>query len=185
MNDDLLFEMLNDAQMVPSDDKLSVIKNLVNEMIKIQMSIAQLEEMLATSKERLQHLSSKSVPDALASANLKTFTTDNGFKVEIKPVITAKIDDSNRQKCHDWLIQTGNSGLIKHVISADFDKGEDALARQLIKFLQAIEAPYTDKEAVHWATLNAFVKEQINKGADFPLDMFKVFIGNTTKIKSV
>jgi hypothetical protein len=42
---------------------------------------------------------------------------------------------------------------------------------------------YSGKTGVHPQTLAAFVKEQVESGADFPLDVFNVYIGQIAKIK--
>jgi ferritin len=42
---------------------------------------------------------------------------------------------------------------------------------------------YKDKNFVHPQTLQAFVKEQIENGAEFPTELFKVYPLRSTKVK--
>lgn len=182
---DFLSELAIDAESIPSDEKLGRIKELVSQMGKLEKQIADLEDMTKTAKESLRQITDFKIPEAMAEAGTKVFVTDDGLKVEVKPFYSAKISEENRADCFDWLNVHGHSGLIKHQIVADLGKGEDSVAKQIAGYLSGMGISFTDKESIHHQTLQAFVREQIEKGNNFPIDLFNVFIGNTTKVKRV
>lgn len=182
---DLFEQMAMDSEAMPSEDKLAKINRLYQRMLAHTEVIEDLETRLALEKKKLIQISDHDIPSAMSEAGCKKFVTENGFELEIKPFYTAKIDDNNREQCYSWLRSKGYESLIKHSVSANFNKGEDAIANKIKEVLLSMGITFVDKESVHPQTLTAFVKERITKGEDFPLTMFNVFVGNTTKVKRV
>jgi hypothetical protein len=66
------------------------------------------------------------------------------------------------------------------------DKGDTETAERELQELLLQGTPgraSQGKTGVHPQTLAAFVKEQVESGTDFPLDLFNVYIGQIAKIK--
>ena len=72
------------------------------------------------------------------------------------------------------------AGLVFH--SADLEVGKASL-NTLKAQLEEQGLEYSGKMGVHPQTLTAFVKEQVESGAEFPLELFNVYIGQIAKIK--
>lgn len=181
----LLSEMMDDADILPSTDKLSNINVLYSKMVALQGIVDDLEARLKLEKQRLVKVTDYDLPAAMSEAGCKKFVTSDGFQLEVKQFYTAKIDDNNREQCYSWLRDHEFGGIIKHQIAVNFNKGEDNLASKLKENLEKVGLTYSDKESIHPQTLNAFVRERVEKGDNFPLNTFNVFIGNTTKCKKV
>lgn len=191
--DNLFEEMALDSEVLPTDDKIQRINRLFKLLMEMNNAVEDTETRLNLQKKRLTHISDVLLPEAMAEAGCKKFITDTGLQIEVKPFYTAKIDDNNRNDCYKWLRDHNFGNIIKHQVAADFNKGEDSLAEEVKKLMDEKGISYTDKESIHHQTLTAFVKERIEKGGDsqkeekdrFPLTLFNVFIGKTTKVKRV
>ena len=169
----LMDEMAEDANTVPEDSVLKKVSALAEQQLDLEDEV----------KSKLFNVANYDLPNAMSEVGLKEFTLVDGQKVTVKPYYSAKIDDDNREACHRWLEENGHADLIKHTIGLKFGKGESETVATLTAFLREHGYSYDDKEGVHFQTLTAFVREQVENGGDIPLDTFRVHIGQVTKIK--
>lgn len=185
MNNDILSEFEADLNSLPEDTKLKRLEEQISRMIALERTIEQLKDMLEETKTHLVKISDKVIPDLMDEAGLSEFTTKTGFKVMVKPFYNGKITAENETECFKWLEESGNSGLIKHNVEVKLGRSEHELATKITAYLTGLGVDFSDKESVHWATLNSFIKEQITQGKEFPNELFNVFVGRTTKLKRV
>jgi hypothetical protein len=165
-------------------EQLDIIGELSSELIKLQAEADQIEEQLKEKKKKIMTLSQTTLPEAMLAINLKSITHESGRKLSVKTFYQAKISDQNKAACFSWLTDSGNESIIKTDVVAKFGKGETEQAKEAQEALEALGVISTAKTAVHHSTLKAFVKEQIESGnADFPQDLFGVYIGNKIEIK--
>lgn len=176
-------EMAADAQTLPNDDRLKRVSELAEKQIALEDEVAAIEEALEAKKKQLFDVANYDLPNAMTEVGIKEFKLVDGQKVTVKPYYAAKIDDDNRQSCHNWLEEHGHADIIKHQIGINFGKGESEESAQVISFLKEHGFSYTDKEGVHYQTLTAFVREMIETGREFPQELFRVHIGQVSKIK--
>ena len=181
---DIFNEITNDLETpIPANVMLQQVSDLATQLVEAEKEIDNLEELIKAKKEAFRVLAERRIPEVMSAVGLKEFKLEDGTKITVKPYYMAKIDDENREACHAWLDQHGFADIIKHQIGVSLGKGESELANSVIQALEQIGVSYTDKEAVHWQTLVAFVREQIESGGDLPLDLFRVQIGQVAKIK--
>lgn len=179
----LLDEMARDAQALPSDMRLTQVAELAEEQLRLEREVEAMEEALSAKKQELLGISKGKLPALMMEIGVKEFKLVDGSKITIKPFVSAKIDDENREACFSWLTANGHADIIKHEISVKLGKGEDEVARQVAQAIAALGVTYTDKESVHHQTLTSFIKGVLERGEDFPLQMFNVYLGNEAKIK--
>jgi hypothetical protein len=103
--------------------------------------------------------------------------------VLVKRFYRGSIPKEREVEAFRWLRDHGHGDLIKNVVSSTFGKGEDDMASQALFLLEESGFSADQKQAVHPATLKAFVKEQVEKGENIPLDLLGVFIGTKAEIK--
>ena len=171
------------ASSLPSDSSLERVSSLAVKQEDLEDEIEKIEAALATKKEELRHVAEVLLPQAMQECGISKFTTINGDKVEVKPFYSAKIGEDNQFACFSWLRENGHDDIIKNEIKTTFGRGEDMAAAKVAETLKSLHVSFTQKESVHPQTLTAFVREQVESGANFPLDTFKVFIGQKAKIK--
>ena len=74
--------------------------------------------------------------------------------------------------------------IIKNTVSCVFGRGEDSQAEEFLKIAAEQGVPAAQKEEVHPSTLKAFVKERVEVGDEFPMDLFGAYVGQRENIKS-
>ena len=144
---------------------------------------------LSGVNEQIRELETETLPDGLKNLGIKDLTLSSGAKISLVEVISASITDENREPAHTWLRTNGHGDLIKNNVTVVFGKGEDEVARQLVRHLLALrdkgETKFGDlqqKEAVHPSTLKAFVRQQVQDGSQFPGELFKLYTGQAVKM---
>jgi len=175
-------DMMADSQM-PTDQGLGKISTLAEEYTELDDEIKDVETHLKLLKERAKNIAEKQLPDAMAEIGVAKFTLTDGSEVTVKPYYSAKISDEKREECFGWLQDHGHEALIKDEVVLTFNRGEHEKAEQFKAQLDEQGLDYSGKMGVHPQTLTAFVKEQVESGAEFPLELFNVYIGQIAKIK--
>lgn len=166
----------------PTDQALSKVATLAELQLALEQQVEEIEARLKDKKEQLKKVQEFDLPEAMAEVGVASFTMANGCKVAVKPYYSGKIDEENCDACFGWLRENDFGDLIKHEFAVSLPKGEDDKAKELMATLRALGLGYKDKEGVHPQTLSAFIREQVEKGAAFPLETFKAYIGRKAKI---
>ena len=179
----MLEEMMKDSQALPADDKLQKISAFAEIAAGLEEHIENTEAQLKQYKEQLREVVENLLPTAMAEVGMVKFTLKDGSEINVKPFYSAKIDDQIRDNAFDWLMQNGHEAIIKQEFNVKVDKGDTETANVLQEYLKEHKMSFSGKTGVHPQTLAAFVKEQVESGADFPLDLFNVYIGQIAKIK--
>jgi hypothetical protein len=103
--------------------------------------------------------------------------------MSVQSYYSARITPDNREACFHWLENNGLGDIIKNTVSANFGRGEDDAAKNLMTTLEGDGHDLTQKKWVEPMTLKAVVKEQVEKGNDLPLETFNVYVGQKIKVK--
>jgi hypothetical protein len=179
----MLEDMLADSQNLPSDQGLSKVSRLAEELIDKDEEVKEAEARLKILKEQSRDLAERQLPDAMAEVGMAKFVLTDGSEVTVKPYYSAKIGEDKRDECFNWLQDHGHEALIKDEVSVTFNKGEHERAEEFKTQLEQQGIEYNGKMGVHPQTLTAFVREQVESGAEFPLELFNVYIGQIAKVK--
>jgi hypothetical protein len=182
-SDKMLEDMLADSQNLPSDQGLSKVSRLAEELIDKEEEVKEAEARLKILKEQARDVAERQLPEAMAEVGMAKFVLTDGSEVTVKPFYSAKIGDDKRDECFNWLQDHGHEALIKDELSITFNKGEHERAEEFKSQLEQQGIEYNGKMGVHSQTLTAFVREQVESGAEFPLELFNVYIGQIAKVK--
>jgi len=182
-SDKMLEDMLADSQNLPSDQGLSKVSRLAEELIDKEEEVKEAEARLKILKEQARDVAERQLPEAMAEVGMAKFVLTDGSEVTVKPYYSAKIGDDKRDECFNWLQDHGHEALIKDEVSITFNKGEHERAEEFKSQLEQQGIEYNGKMGVHPQTLTAFVREQVESGAEFPLELFNVYIGQIAKVK--
>jgi hypothetical protein len=150
---------------------------------KKEEQVKEAEARLKILKEQARDVAERQLPDAMAEVGMAKFVLTDGSEVTVKPFYSAKIGDDKRDECFNWLQDHGHEALIKDEVSITFNKGEHERAEEFKSQLEQQGIEYNGKMGVHSQTLTAFVREQVESGAEFPLELFNVYIGQIAKVK--
>ena len=158
-----------------SNTQLREIAQLAEKQVKFKQEVEEAKAILDKKVKQLKYVEEVLLPNAMAEAEMSSFTLESGAVVSIKRDYAASISEFNWPAAKAWLTANDGEGVIKHVVTLSFGKGEDKKAEEALKLL--IEAGFApaDEESIHPQTLKATVKEYLSAGADIPLDIFGVF----------
>lgn len=167
-----------------SSDKLQMVRDLANDLYLLEKEIDKMEEDVKRKKAEKNDLAQKTIPDLMASLGLSEMASKDGtWKLTIKPFYDAKIDETNEVPCFAWLLENGHGALIKNTVKCDFDREDHEQVDKVMKILEEAGFEFENAMKIHPQTLKAFVKEQIEAGAPFPSETFKVHNGMKAEIK--
>lgn len=161
-----------------------------NQLEELQQEATFMANVLKAKMETIRVLETETLPDMLKNIGLRELVLTSGAKISLYDVIGASITEENREAAHEWLREHNHGDLIKNNVILTFGKGEDTIAKDLVKHLlqmrKAGETKFGEidqKEQVHPSTLKAFVKRQVEDGNEFPGPLFKLYTGQAVKIE--
>ena len=181
----VLDQILSDQeeQISVSDDGIQTIAVLAESQVDLEEQIEEINNQLKVLKEKHRRISEEQLPEALKELGISEFKLKNGTKVSTSTYYSARITPDNKEKAFKWLRDNRFADLIKNTVSVSFGRDEDDAAKELRNELTRNGMNTAQKEWVEPMTLKAFVREQVEKGADLPHETFNIYIGQRSKIK--
>ena len=178
-----LFEQEADALKV-GDSQLSGISALARRAKQLEKQIDDHEDTLKELKAQFRKVTEEALPEALAELGMTSFRMDDGSSIDIKPFYSASITEARRAEAFQWLRDHGFDDIIKNTVSVRFGRGEDELCVRLLNLLGQQGYPADQSEKIEPQTLKAWVKERVERGEEFPTELFGAYIGKKATIKS-
>ena len=171
------------VESVTQTDAAKSLSDKVIELKNLEDEIENAEESLSKLKEKAKYISGIEVPQMMEEMHITKLKLKDGESVEIKKIYGASITPDNQEKAFTWLRNNGLGDIIKNDVTVTFGRGEDnkAMAYATLAKEQGFEP--VQKETVHAITLKALVRERLEAGHEMPSDLFKIYAGNSTKIK--
>ena len=164
------------------NEDLSTLTGFAEAIIKQDAFVKELEEKLKEEKKRLLKMTDEDLPELMTEANSMEFTLLDGSKVTIKPQYGASIKVDNRPAAYEWLREHGHDDIIKNTISCQFGRGEDDLASSFKAFAEKEGYVPTQTEKIEPMSLRGFVKERVENGDEFPMELFGAYVGQRAVI---
>jgi hypothetical protein len=172
------------AALQVADNDLQGLAQMARRAKSLEKEIEDFEADLKQKKEQYKKLTEEVIPEALTSMGLKSFRMDDGSSIEVKAFYSASITEARRAEAFQWLREHGYDDIIKNTVSVRFGRNESELADRAMEMLRASGFPVEQAEKVEPMTLKAWVKEQVEKGREFPSELFGAYIGQKATIKS-
>lgn len=207
-NDDLEAELADVPRFTaaPSEDQSTRLTKMGQELWSVDARIVELEHELEQKKQRRVELVQKELPEFMTQIGQdKVGLAEFGVDLVLEPYYHANIKaewpDEQRQEAFDWLENNGHGDLIKCQVEFLFPRYLMDLAKWFVEAVSKIKIPATFvkkkgkgtpvpaipeptlKQTVPWNTLTAFVKEQVEKGEQLPLETLGATVGQIVKIK--
>jgi len=166
------------------DDQIAGVAALAKRAKNLEKELEDLERVFKERIDQHRKLMEESIPEALASLGMKSFRMEDGSSIEVKPFYSASISEARRAEAYQWLREHGFDDIIKNTVSVRFGRGEDVLCERLLNLLGQEGYPADQAEKIEPMTLKAWVREQVERGNEFPSELFGVYIGQKATIKS-
>ena len=164
-------------------NSLKSVAALAKRIAAQEEEIVKVEEYLKEKKKELLKMTDEDLPSVLEEMGLSSFTLDDGSKVKIKPLYGASIPKQRTEEAHEWLRNNGYDDIIKNVVACSFGRGEDQQAASFKEAASRMGLAPEQNESVHSSTLRAWVRERVENGDEFPMDLFGAFVGQRAEIK--
>jgi len=184
---ELLFDMEADQATASSIEKmdntgLASVAEIARAVRNQEDLVNKLDDELKEAKRELLKLTDEDLPAMLLELGLSSFELEDGSKVTVRPTYGAHIKAENKATAFDWLRQNGFDDIIKNTVSCNFGRGEDQEASQFIDYAQGLGYAAEQKTDVDHSTLKAFVKERVQNGETFPMELFGAYVGQRANI---
>ena len=164
------------------DASLKALSEKSNQLQKLDDAIQEAEQTLGQLKAEYRELSEVDIPSMLSELGLSEITLKDGNKISTSTYYSARISEDKRDEAFQWLNDNGFGDIVKNTVSVSFGREEDDSAKKLLETLDTDGYKTAQKKHVEPMTLKAFVREQVEKGSDLPLETFNVYIGQKTKV---
>jgi len=162
---------------------LKTVSELARAIAAKEAQVADLDRQLKDAKKELLKLTDEDLPASMAEMGLASFTLDDGSQIDVKPTYGASILVDNRPKAYEWLRDHGYDDIIKNNVSVSFGRGEDDLANAFKAVAEKEGYLPQQDTSIHAGTLKAFVRERIEAGDEFPMELFGAYVGQRAFIK--
>ena len=179
----IIDKMEKESQPDIKAEDLGNISDLGRQLAELEEKIRLEEEHLKSLKDDHRKISEDLLPNKLRELGVSEFKLADGTSMSIQQYYSARITPDNRDVCFHWLENNGLGDIIKNTVSANFGRGEDDAASELMTKLEEEGHSLVQKKWVEPMTLKAGVKEQVEKGTDLPLEAFNVYVGQKIKVK--
>ncbi len=184
---ELLFDMEADQATASSIEKmdntgLASVAEIARAVRNQEDLVNKLDDELKEAKRELLKLTDEDLPAMLQELGLNSFELEDGSKVSVRPTYGAHIKAENRETAFNWLRANGFDDLIKNTVSCGFGRGEDQEASDFIDYAQGLGYAAEQKTEVHPSTLKAWVKERVQTGETFPMELFGAYVGQRANI---
>jgi|TARA_R110000851_G_C12971273_1_gene555331 hypothetical protein len=187
MSDNFLEQMEEDSSTSQLDnvstEGLRSIAEIARAINQKEAAVSAIEDQLKEAKNGLLKLTDEDLPSALQELGVKEFTLEDGSKVKVTSTYGAHIKNENKEEAFTWLEAHGHDGLIKNTVSCDFGRGDHQEAQQFVELASGQGLVPIQKTAVHSSTLKAWAKEQVESGAELPMELFGIFVGQRATIR--
>lgn len=171
------------AAAAPASD-LSELNGLLDQMLRQEEIVANLDADLKAAKNLLQRLKTATVPDKMAELGVDALKF-KGRMISIEPFVSGSIpsDPVRRAAAVSWLVENGGSDLIKTAVEVEFGRSEHNEALSTAETLREAGLSPKVAESVHSQTLCAFARERIRNGDPIDPEVLGLFTGRVAKIK--
>lgn len=165
----------NDIDAPASEDSLTRLRQMGQTLAEQQAKVADLSKQLKEATAIQNRLELEEIPQLMEEVGVTYFGMPDGSEIRVKKEFACGITEKTRDRALRWLIENGFGGLIKTEVALAFGRGErDEAEAAAARLANDGEYEVEMREAVHPATLKSFVKERMESGETFPLDLFNV-----------
>lgn len=165
------------------DEQLRQVSVIASKIKAGAEDVASLEERLKEAKREQTKLTDEELPQLLMELGMSSFKLKDGTAVEIKKTYGASIPVDDRPQAFQWLRDNGYGDIVKNVVACNFGMGEDSKADEFFGIAKSKGFVPDKKTEVHSSTLRAFVKERVENGDEFPMELFGAFVGQRAILK--
>jgi hypothetical protein len=186
---------ITNARLALNPDKLDRLREATKHLRNLTLEANDLEVQLKSRKGEIDTMTKSTLPALFEEAGVTSIGIEAegnmpAYEARTQPYYHANIkadwEPEKKNEAFTWLTDHGHGDLIKAVITVEFGRGEYGTMKKVEDWLRESKVVYTNDRAVPWATLTAFVKEQITKHNTIPpLETLGATVGKVVKLKQL
>lgn len=167
-----------------TNPRLGELSALSAQMRDAERAVEEADAALKARKADLRRIAEEDIPTLMAELGVSKLVLETGETVSVGLEVYAAIPEAAAAEAFKWLQDNGHGGMIKTVVSVHFNREEWENARALQTRLtdEGLEVDLDQK--IHTGTLKSWLKEQLQSGANVPLDLFGARPVNLAKLKA-
>jgi hypothetical protein len=167
---------------VADDSKLAELSTILTKRKEIMERLAVVDDEAKILRSDLLRIETMEIPDKMDEAGMSEFTTKDGYKVSIKPFVSA-IPAGSKEQAYNWLEDNGLGSIIKRRLNLQFEKAQSEVALLAEAKLKEMGFdPKMDMD-VNYQTFQATVKDLHSQGIMPPLHEWGVYFGRKAVVK--
>lgn len=179
-------EMINKLTQQPlTKDELASVTLIAKRLVNSHKLREECEKEIEKLDGVIRELEMTLLPDALTQVGLSSIKLDNGVEIEVQPFYSCSVSDTNpeeKAKAIKWLRDNSHSQLIKQEFKVPFKAGDNKTADKFRAALIKAGRVFKESESVNAQTLKSFMKEQLEAGKPFPMDIFRAYTGKKATV---
>ena len=113
-------------------DGMQRITELARQQIDLEQQIKDKLAEVDELKYTLRSIQEEELPSVMQEYNMKGYELENGFKIKRETNIEAHISKKNEDEAFAWLKANKFDDIIKNQIVANFGRGDEAKAEELV-----------------------------------------------------
>ena len=178
-------DLEQEAKVTIDTSLTSDIAKECNKLLELQKQIKEQQEATKKLEEQERFISEQRIPDLMQQAGVRSIELTDGYKVDLRQVVSAKIPASKTEEAFTWMRENGYGDLIKNQMTTNFSRSQDNEAAALYDELVNRGFTVSRKEKIEPMTLKGFARERIQNGENIDMALLGVYVGNQTKITNV
>jgi hypothetical protein len=184
---------ITNARLALNPDKLDRLREATKHLRNLTLEAEAREADLKLCKSQIDAMVKSTLPALFEEAGVTSIGIEAegnmpAYEAKAQPYYHANIkadwEPEKKNEAFTWLTDHGHGDLIKSIITIEFGRGEYGTMKKVEDWLKKSKVLYTNDRAVPWASLTAFVKEQITKHNTIPpLEILGATVGKVVKLK--
>ena len=166
------------------DNALAQIKATAEQQEQAELDVEIATDQLNMLKKELVRIAEKIFPELLNALEMTEDITVGGLRVQLAEKLRGSIPVMHRDEAFKWLDKEGHGHIIKRQIVIEFNKDEEKWAAKFMRDCKQRKKQLNliIKRTVHPQTLQAWSREMLGDGEDFPMELFGIFLQTFTKV---
>ena len=163
---------------------MSALVGLADKQQIAEIEVERIEGLLDEAKSNLKRIKEREIPQLMDGLQGKINLPD-GRVVSVSEKVRANIKSDRKSSAIKWLEDNNQGAIIKRQFVIEFGKDQQDWAKKFEEELNNSDTPLNIKKEhrVHWQTMAAFAREQLENGGELPMDLFSIYRQRISNIK--
>lgn len=161
-------------------DAVARLRDLIQAQVRLEDELEVAEAEVKKRKAALAKVAEVAIPELMAG--VEQIKLPGGWAVTVKPSLHHSIAGDRKAAAHKWLNDNGHGAVVKSLVIVEFGRGSEEQRSALLNQLRALGHAPREDEWVESSTLKSLLKELLEDGVPFPMDVFGAYEQTESKV---